>query len=75
MLKAIDSLTFLKLDERLKNYLKEKSTVLKSNFLKITHLEIAVDLNSSRVVISRLLKKMENEGDVSLGRNTIKISY
>lgn len=75
MLKAIDSLTFLKLDERLKNYLKEKSTVLKSNFLKVTHLEIAVDLNSSRVVISRLLKKMENEGDVSLGRNTIKISY
>ncbi len=75
MLKAIDSLTFLKLDERLRNYLKEKSKVADDSTLEVTHLDIATDLNSSRVVISRLLKQMENEGEVSLGRNTIKIKY
>jgi len=74
MLKAIDALTFLKLDERLEKYLLDKSKVSKSASLKITHLEIAMDLNSSRVVISRLLKKMENQGKVVLGRNTIKIN-
>ena len=75
MLKAIDALTFLKLDERLEKYMKDKSKVTKSKTLKITHLEIAIDLNSSRVVVSRLLKKMENQGKVVLGRNTISINY
>lgn len=75
MLKAIDALTFLKLDERLEKYLKDKSKVTKSKSIKITHLEIAMDLNSSRVVISRLLKKMENQEKVRLGRNTISINY
>jgi len=75
MLKAIDALTFLKLDERLEKYIKDKSKVTKSKTLKITHLEIAMDLNSSRVVVSRLLKKMENQGKVVLGRNTISINY
>ena len=75
MLKAIDSLTFLKLDERLRKYLKEKSKVADNSNITGTHLDIATDLNSSRVVISRLLKQMENDGEVSLGRNTIKINY
>ena len=75
MLKAIDALTFLKLDERLEKYLIDRSKVIKSKSLKITHLEIAMDLNSSRVVISRLLKKMENQGKVQLGRNTISITF
>ena len=75
MLKAIDALTFLKLDERLEKYLKDKSKVSKEATLKVTHLEIAMDLNSSRVVISRLLKKMESKGKVSLGRNTIELYY
>jgi CRP/FNR family transcriptional regulator len=73
LLKAIDALTFLKLDERLENYLLEKSKVLKNKTLHITHFEIAADLNSSRVVISRLLKQLENEGFVALGRNSIRL--
>ncbi|MDC0872135.1 Crp/Fnr family transcriptional regulator [Flavobacteriaceae bacterium] len=73
LLKAIDALTFLKLDERLENYLLEKSKVLKNKTLHITHFEIAADLNSSRVVISRLLKQLENEGFVTLGRNSIRL--
>ena len=73
LLKAVDSLTFLNLDERLELYLLDKVTYLKKNTLKITHLEVATDLNSSRVVISRLLKKMERNGKLTLGRNTIQI--
>lgn len=73
LLKAVDSLTFLNLDERLERYLLDKVTYLKKNTLKITHLEVATDLNSSRVVISRLLKKMERNGKLTLGRNTIQI--
>jgi CRP/FNR family transcriptional regulator len=74
LLKAIDSVTFMKLDERLERYLNEKVLSQKNNILKITHLEIATDLNSSRVVISRLLKKMENNGSLLLGRNTIQMN-
>ena len=73
MLKAIDALTFLRLDERLEKYLLDKSNVIQSNQLYVTHLEIATDLNSSRVVISRLLKKMEKQGQLVLGRNTITL--
>ncbi len=73
MLKAIDALTFLKLDDRLRNYLEEKVKHTNDNKLHITHLEIATDLNSSRVVISRLLKQLENEGLLKLGRNTISL--
>lgn len=73
LLKAIDSITFKKLDQRLEQYLHEKANVSRKKELQITHLEIATDLNSSRVVISRLLKKMENEGTLQLGRNTIKL--
>jgi CRP/FNR family transcriptional regulator len=73
MLKAIDALTFLRLDERLEKYLLDKSNVIQSNQLSVTHLEIATDLNSSRVVISRLLKKMEKQEQLVLGRNTITL--
>ncbi|MGA0048444.1 MAG: Crp/Fnr family transcriptional regulator [Flavobacteriaceae bacterium] len=73
LLKAIDSITFKKLDQRLDQYLHEKANVSRKKELQITHLEIATDLNSSRVVISRLLKQMENEGTLQLGRNTIKL--
>ena len=73
MLKTIDVLTFLKLDDRLRNYLEGKFKHSNENKLHITHLEIANDLNSSRVVISRLLKQMENEGHIKLGRNTLSL--
>ena len=73
MLKTIDALTFLKLDDRLRNYLEGKFKHSNENKLHITHLEIANDLNSSRVVISRLLKQMENEGHIKRGRNTLSI--
>lgn len=73
MLSAIDNLAFMKMDERLLNYLREKAKVTKSSVIANTHQEIAYELNTSRVVVSRLLKALENEGIIKLNRNTIEL--
>ncbi|MGB5462539.1 MAG: Crp/Fnr family transcriptional regulator [Aureibaculum sp.] len=70
---TIESLAFLKLDERLYKYLKEQVNVTHNKILTITHHEIAQDLHTSRVVISRILKILENKGQIKLGRNRIKV--
>jgi len=73
MLEAIDTLAFLKMDERLFKYLIDKVQIMRSTELTTTHQEIAVDLNTSRVVVSRLLKQLENEGKIKLYRNKIEV--
>ena len=71
MLLTIDTIAFLKMDERLLNYLREKVKVTKDHSIRSTHQEIAYELHTSRVVISRLLKKLENMGVIELNRNNI----
>lgn len=71
LLEALDSIAFLKMDERLLKYLHEKSNAMNTDEILMSHQEIAVDLNSSREVISRILKQMERKGLVKLGRNKI----
>ena len=73
MLETLDSIAFLKMDERLLKYLKDKSNITKDQVIISTHQEIAYELHTSRVVISRLLKKLENQGKIKLNRNNIKI--
>lgn len=73
MLSTIDSIAFLKMDERLLKHLKDKVSITKEDTIKNTHQEIAYELHTSRVVISRLLKKLENQGKIELHRNYIKI--
>lgn len=73
LMETLDSIAFLNMDERLLKYLKEKVRVTKKNTIYNTHQEIAYDLNTSRVVVSRLLKKLENMGKLKLHRNYIKI--
>ncbi len=73
MLEAIDTLAFLKMDQRLFKYLTDKVQIMRSTSLNTTHQEIAVDLNTSRVVVSRLLKQLENEGKIKLYRNKIEV--
>ena len=70
-LNTLDEIAFKKMDQRIYNYLKEKSKVLNTNDLHITHQDIANDLATSRVVVSRLLKQMEKDGMLSLHRNKI----
>ncbi len=73
MLEAIDTLAFMKMDQRLFKYLTDKVQIMRSTTLNTTHQEIAIDLNTSRVVISRLLKQLENEGKIKLYRNKIEV--
>ncbi|WP_291118830.1 Crp/Fnr family transcriptional regulator [Flavobacterium sp. UBA6135] len=72
MLLAIDNLAFMNMDERLLNYLYEKSKINNSREIHATHQEIAYDLHTSRVVVSRLLKVLENEGKIRLHRASIE---
>ncbi|MEZ5174026.1 MAG: Crp/Fnr family transcriptional regulator [Bacteroidia bacterium] len=71
LLEVIDQVIFRSMDERLEFYLKNKVKKLGTNTLHITHQQIANDLNSSREVISRLVKKMENKGFLKAERNII----
>ena len=71
MVESIDSLAFSKLDKRLYKYLTDKAKVMKDKVLIITHQKIADDINTSRVVVSRLLKALENEGKIKIRRNRI----
>jgi CRP/FNR family transcriptional regulator len=73
LLKAIDQLAFKKMDERLAKYLHDKADLHDSCEINISHQEIAYDLNTSREVISRLLKQLERIGSIKLGRNRIII--
>jgi len=71
MYEAIDTLAFMNMDERLLKYLQEKSKINNSNEITNTHQEIAFDLNTSRVVISRLLKALERKGKIKLNRASV----
>jgi CRP/FNR family transcriptional regulator, anaerobic regulatory protein len=73
MLNVIDQIAFQKLDERLVHYLKEKAKVTDSTLINLSHEQIASELATTRVVISRLLKVLENNKKVLLYRNQIKI--
>jgi len=73
MLEAIDTIAFLKMDERLLKYLRDKAMVSHNDELHVKHKDIAQDLHTSRVVVSRLLKKLENENKIKLYRNRIKV--
>lgn len=73
LLQVVDHIAFKKMDERLESYLLNQAEKLSVNELLLTHQQIANDLNSSREVISRLLKNMERRGKVVLHRNTIEL--
>ncbi len=73
LLQTLDSIAFRNMDERLEFYLKRHSKMLNSNIIPLTHQEIAQELNSSREVISRLLKKLADRNLIRLNRNSIEL--
>jgi CRP/FNR family transcriptional regulator len=73
LLAALDSIAFHRLDERLVDYLEKNRKALETNILHLSHQEIAFELNTSREVISRLLKKLEQKGAVKIGRSKLEI--
>ena len=70
---ALDSLAFLDLHGRMAKYLSDRVKVNGSTTLDTTHAEIAADLHTSRVVVSRILKQLEREGTIELHRNRIEV--
>lgn len=73
LLATVDSIAFDQLEKRLWAYLVEKKRVTKVNTLSITHQTIAQEMHSSRVVISRLLKRLERDQKIRLHRNAIEL--
>jgi CRP/FNR family transcriptional regulator len=73
LLEVIDQVVFHAMDQKLEFYLKRQFESKKSKTISITHQEIADDLNSSREVISRLLKKLESQKRISVSRNEITL--
>ncbi|MCY4780453.1 Crp/Fnr family transcriptional regulator [Sphingobacterium sp. UT-1RO-CII-1] len=73
MLGAIDNLAFMNMEERILNHLQDKVKLLDNRILTLTHQQIASELNTSRVVVSRILKSLENEEKILLLRNEIRV--
>lgn len=73
LLDVVDAIAFKKLDERILDFIKNKAKLSNSNVINLTHEQIANELGSARVVVSRLLKQLESEGVVELGRNKITL--
>lgn len=74
MLSAIDTLAFMNMEERLLHYLIDKAKINHSREINSTHQEIAYDLHSSRVVISRMLKVLEKKGSLKLHHGSITLT-
>jgi CRP/FNR family transcriptional regulator, anaerobic regulatory protein len=74
LLEAIDVFAFKKMDERLFKYLQKRSKVLGDKAFEITHQEMALELNTSREVVSRLLKKLEQNKQIKVLNNKIQLS-
>ena len=73
MIAFIDGISFHRMDFRLFKYLHEKSRLLQSRVLKMSHSDIAREINTSREVVSRLLKQLEREGALHLSREQITL--
>jgi CRP/FNR family transcriptional regulator len=73
LLDTLDQIAFRNLDERLLWYLKQHQKSLKTNILKASFTDIAQELNSSREVISRLMKKLAEKGYININKNQIEI--
>ena len=74
MLSAIDSLAFMNMEERLLKLLEEKAKIYNSLMIQTTHQELADELNTSRVVVSRILKTLENKNIIKLNRKYIELT-
>lgn len=73
IMQAFDQVAFRHLDEQLEHYLENMQRQFGANRIYLSHQQIASDLNTSREVISRLLKKLEQRGMIAMHRNAIEI--
>jgi CRP/FNR family transcriptional regulator len=74
LIDTVDTLAFLKLDERLVKFFTDRHQKSGATTYTGTHQQLALQLNTSREVISRMLKKLEHEGKIEISRNFINFS-
>lgn len=74
IMNMVNDAVFHRLDKRVLNYIKQQISATGNNPIKITHREIANSLGTSREVVSRVLKKIESDGDVLLTKEGIKVA-
>jgi CRP/FNR family transcriptional regulator len=73
LLEIVNAIAFKKVDERMLALLNKKTELTGNKTLNITHEQLANELGTARVVVSRLLKQLEEIGKVKLGRNKITL--
>lgn len=73
LLEIVNAIAFKKVDDRLLTLLHKKAELTKSKNIQITHEQLANELGTARVVVSRLLKQLEENGSIQLGRNKITL--
>ncbi|MDR6784966.1 CRP/FNR family transcriptional regulator [Pedobacter africanus] len=73
LLEIVNAIAFKKVDERLLSLLHKKADLTSNKTIAITHEQLANELGTARVVVSRLLKQLEDNGTVQLGRNKISL--
>lgn len=73
LLEVVNEVAFKKMDERILSFIQKRVELTNSKTITITHESLANELGTARVVVSRLLKQMEDEQLVSLGRNKITL--
>lgn len=74
VMNMVNDAVFHRLDKRVLNYIKQQISATGNNPIKITHREIANNLGTSREVVSRVLKKIESDGDILLTKEGIKVA-
>jgi CRP/FNR family transcriptional regulator, anaerobic regulatory protein len=73
LLETIEVIAFSRLDDQLWNYLVKRVQATGEHTLKVTHQQIAQELNSPREVITRLLHQLQNVGRVTISRGSIEV--
>lgn len=73
LLEVVNAVAFQKADARLLHLLKQKSSLFQSKEIAVTHQQLADELGITREAVSRVLKQMENDKLISLGRNKISL--
>lgn len=73
MLASIDTIVFHSMEERILKYLKDKALITRNKKLEIAHSDIANDLHTSRVVVSRIMKKLEKQGELKQARGSVTL--
>jgi CRP/FNR family transcriptional regulator len=74
VMNMVNDAVFHRLDKRVLNYIKQQISITGNNPIKITHREIANNLGTSREVVSRVLKKIESDGDILQTKEGIKVT-